>query len=346
MKNQIQRHLRALPTFWLKVVASVASVALLTGALAFGAQNQQAVKVVPLDQFVYGMNYGEWTAAWWQYVLALPTDTTHPILDTSGTYCTNGQSSAPVFFLVGAATTDLVERNCTLPAGKHLVFPLINWECSTLEPSPFFGNNGQELRTCASAFANGVDPKSLKVEVDNAVIPNLMLFRVQSPVYDVLNLPTPNFLGVNGGNSGFSVSDGYWVILNPLAPGNHKIHFEAAETGGWSQNVTYNLTVQNENITASEGNVTFPNIALAGSTKIDGEQEFEEHCAACHPNGGNIVNPKKTLATKVLQANGIKRWQDIVAIMRKPGPGMTPFIALAIPDPEARAIAQYILRAF
>lgn len=235
---------------WLKVATSVAFitfVALLTGEQAFGGQSRHSAKVVPLNETVYGMTYGEWTAAWWQYVLAIPADGTHPILDTNGTYCDNGQSSAPVFFLVGAATTDPVERNCTVPAGKTLVVPLINVECSTLEPEPFFGSNGHELRNCASAFLNGVDLKSLKFEVDDVAIPHLRHYRVQSPVYDVLNLPHPNFLGVGGGSSGFSVSDGYWVILN-LSPGYHKIHFEAAEvTGpgaGFSQNVTYYLTIQ------------------------------------------------------------------------------------------------------
>ena len=80
--------------------------------------------------------------------------------------------------------------------------------------------------------------------------------------------------------------------------------------------------------------------------KIDGKHEFEEHCASCHPNGGNIVNPQKTLSKKVLLANGVKTYKDIVAKMRNPGPGMTKFDAKAVPDKEAKAIAAYVLATF
>jgi cytochrome c6 len=80
--------------------------------------------------------------------------------------------------------------------------------------------------------------------------------------------------------------------------------------------------------------------------KVDGGLEFKEHCASCHPDGGNIVNPKKTLGKKALAGNGIKSAKDIIAKMRKPGPGMTTFDAKTIPDKEAKAIADYILKTF
>ncbi|HEX9078697.1 MAG TPA: c-type cytochrome [Desulfuromonadaceae bacterium] len=80
--------------------------------------------------------------------------------------------------------------------------------------------------------------------------------------------------------------------------------------------------------------------------KINGQQEFEKHCAVCHRNGGNIVNPQKTLAKKVLEANGVKGVKDIIARMRNPGPGMTKFDVKTIPNNEAKAIAEYILKTF
>ncbi len=80
--------------------------------------------------------------------------------------------------------------------------------------------------------------------------------------------------------------------------------------------------------------------------KLDGGKEFKEHCAACHPDGGNIVNPKKPLGKQALAAAGIKSSKDIIAKMRKPGPGMTAFDARTIPDKEAKAIADYMLKTF
>lgn len=77
-----------------------------------------------------------------------------------------------------------------------------------------------------------------------------------------------------------------------------------------------------------------------------GEALFKEHCALCHPDGGNIVNPKKTLHKKDLDANKIKSKDDIVRVMRKPGPGMTTFDAKLISDKDAKELAEYILKKF
>jgi cytochrome c6 len=85
---------------------------------------------------------------------------------------------------------------------------------------------------------------------------------------------------------------------------------------------------------------------VAKGGKIDAKAEFNKHCASCHPNGGNIVNPKKTLSKKVLAANGITSAKGIVGKMRNPGPGMTRFDANTVPDKEATAIANYILTTF
>jgi len=80
--------------------------------------------------------------------------------------------------------------------------------------------------------------------------------------------------------------------------------------------------------------------------KINGKKEFEKHCAVCHPNGGNIVNAKKPLTSKALKANGIKSAKDIIGKMRNPGPGMNKFDEKTIPNKEAKAIADYIMKTF
>ncbi len=82
------------------------------------------------------------------------------------------------------------------------------------------------------------------------------------------------------------------------------------------------------------------------ATKNPGEAEFKEHCALCHPDGGNIVNPKKTLLKKDREANNIRTEADIIRTMRKPGPGMTTFDEKTLSDHEAKEIAKYILKAF
>jgi hypothetical protein len=62
----------------------------------------------------------------------------------------------------------------------------------------------------------------------------------------------------------------------------------------------------------------------------------------CHPEGGNIINAKKTLHGKDLKANNIRNTEDIVKAMRNPGPGMTKFDEKILPAKEAKEIAEYV----
>ncbi len=82
----------------------------------------------------------------------------------------------------------------------------------------------------------------------------------------------------------------------------------------------------------------------AAKTK-SGEELFKTNCV-CHPDGGNIVNPSKTLHKKDREANGVKKVADVIARMRNPGPGMTRFDQSTIPDRDARKIADYIFKTF
>ena len=63
-----------------------------------------------------------------------------------------------------------------------------------------------------------------------------------------------------------------------------------------------------------------------------GEELFREHCAICHPEGGNTVNPLKTLWKVHREANNIKNKEDIIHTMRHPGKGMTEWSAALLPD--------------
>ena len=85
--------------------------------------------------------------------------------------------------------------------------------------------------------------------------------------------------------------------------------------------------------------------ACAGG-KPDGKKEFDEHCAACHKDGGNIINAQKTLKKADREANGVKDASDIVKLIRNPGPGMTKFDKKTISNKEAKAIADYIIKTY
>ncbi|MGC2424469.1 MAG: c-type cytochrome [Nitrospirota bacterium] len=82
------------------------------------------------------------------------------------------------------------------------------------------------------------------------------------------------------------------------------------------------------------------------AAKPDGKALFEANCAVCHKNGGNIINPQKTLSKKDRENNGVRSASDIVKKMRNPGPGMTKFDKKTLPDKDAKAIAEYIENTF
>jgi len=85
--------------------------------------------------------------------------------------------------------------------------------------------------------------------------------------------------------------------------------------------------------------------AKQGEVK-SGESLFKQNCAVCHPDGGNNVNPQRTLHMKDREANGVKTAADIIGKMRNPGPGMTKFDETTLPDKDASAIAEYVLKTF
>lgn len=77
-----------------------------------------------------------------------------------------------------------------------------------------------------------------------------------------------------------------------------------------------------------------------------GKALFQQHCAACHPDGGNIINPDFPLHKEKLKEHNITKAGDIIEKMRNPGPGMTKFDKATISDKDAEDIADYILKTF
>lgn len=84
----------------------------------------------------------------------------------------------------------------------------------------------------------------------------------------------------------------------------------------------------------------------AGESLKEGEHLFKLHCAICHPEGRNIINPQKPLKKERREAFGVKTTEDIINLMRNPGPGMSKFDETTISNKEAKKIAEYVLNTF
>src|SRR5436309_11765843 len=123
-------------------------------AQSFGNPNPHPQPIAPTAK-PYGLTYGQWSAKWWQWALALPL-AGHPFLGCPAP-SDDASQTGPVWFLAGSTCNGL-----TVPAGKSLLFPLANTECSSLEGgTDFFGGNAADKLASAQVQANYIDAASL-----------------------------------------------------------------------------------------------------------------------------------------------------------------------------------------
>lgn len=197
--------------------------------------------VFPLDSKPYSSKYEDWTIKFWKWLLQFPADI-NPITDTTGERCGQGQNSTdPVFFLsfLGGGT---VGRTCEIPAGKAILIPINVVACFLSEVQT---KTEDELHRCAEEDESS-NP-GLYLSVDGREFKDLQKYRVHSRAFDV-NLPQNPIGGAPGLDK--IVSDGYWVILEPLSAGNHTIHFKASLTNPttgilfYNDDIKYNINVK------------------------------------------------------------------------------------------------------
>ena len=182
------------------------------------------------------------SADWWQWALSIPTSV-NALTDTTGEHCMVGQQGEK-WFLAGFFGTGSAIRTCSVPASTQLYFPVVNsvaFNTPGLCGSP--AETVAQLRKDAAAFIDGVTDVS--AELDGAAIKNVD--RSQSEVFPLV-LPEDNVFDsascdVPGGIYSPAVDDGYFVLLKPLTPGSHTLHFQASNGGSVVQDVTYNLLV-------------------------------------------------------------------------------------------------------
>jgi hypothetical protein len=207
-------------------------------------QDQVDRRAMPANSRAFGLFYGDWSARWWQWAFSMPISE-HPLFGTAD--CSAGQSGR-VWFLGGGPSP---RPACVVPRGVALFLPIINAECSNLEGN---GNTDAELRSCAKSLADliSTDPDKLYATLDGIRIVGLKHLRVQSPLCAFGPLPPDNFVQyfcgescAPAGSTGISVSDGYYLLLPPLPPGSHTLHFHGEVPDfDFAIDMTYNLVVE------------------------------------------------------------------------------------------------------
>lgn len=229
------------------VLAALAFVlVLLSSTSTPQAQSGGNPQVIPPNSKPYGLTYAQWSAKWEQWLLSLPV-AGNPQLGCPNP--PNAGQSGPVWFITpqfGAPASCAVN----VPIGKAIFVPLmaVFFDSLSFPPAP----TADEQRDLAQFFANHIVQSSLFCEIDGVPMSNLARYRFLSPQFS-FTAPSP-WIGGDVGGQATATADGYYLILRPLTPGTHTIHFggaillSVAEGDPFDADIgadmTYSLTVQ------------------------------------------------------------------------------------------------------
>lgn len=210
--------------------------------------------VIPPHARFHCLSYGEWGAQWWRWAYSFPS-AQFPPSQSGEVDCSLGQSGS-VWFLAGTTGQGPVARECsdTIPSGKTLFFPIITYLNDYPCPDPNFqpppGQTLEEFLTEGAAAIIGLVTE-LEVVVDGQHLNDLFNYRATSQLFTFT--ADPSLVAFDPCVTGdpqfpqFGVTDGYWILMNPLPPGPHTIFIRGLiDFGGGStfeSQVTYNLTV-------------------------------------------------------------------------------------------------------
>ncbi len=212
---------------------------LMVSSIGAFAEGPQAPRV--------GQPAKELSAEWWQWAYSLPPSV-NPILDTTGEDCVLGQRG-DVWFLAGTSSPGAVVRNCSVPEGKVLFFPVVNLVIFDSPNACGQDSNSMSVEFMRDLLAPIVDGATdMSVTLDGSEVRKI--HRVRSEVFEI-SLPKDNlYLYFNPSQTPCegvyspAVDDGYYAQIKPLKPGPHTVHISGKLPAlGSDVNVTYNLTV-------------------------------------------------------------------------------------------------------
>jgi hypothetical protein len=191
-----------------------------------------------------GPKYAKLGATWWQWAYSFPA-TEVPFFNTGGPVDISAGQSGHVWFLAGA-NSGPATRTGVIPSGTSLFFPLANlindYPCPPefgFEPDP-----GETLEHFLQRTGNDFLPNltDLFAEIDGVPLTDLSAYRATSSLFRFTADPALSgfFDPCVTGTEQDGVAVGYWLLLAPLPPGEHTLHFGAPS---WGQDVIYVLTV-------------------------------------------------------------------------------------------------------
>jgi hypothetical protein len=201
-----------------------------------------------------------WQAEWTKWAYSFP-DGMNPVQDETGKLCDLGQAG-PVWFLAGTFGVQDVVRECTIPAGKAIFYPIINgyWiDCPGTGDADvpeavirwavggLFDTACQLTSTLDTIDLFGTEvPMPITGWSQNMVRGQSTVFTMDLPIDHLVDNCGPS---LPPGETGRIIDGGYYVMLPPLSVGPHTLTLHGAacdsDTGDtvFETSVTYELNV-------------------------------------------------------------------------------------------------------
>ena len=186
---------------------------------------------LPANAHPHGLSMVDIATAYNQWLYGSPAETS-PALAVR---CEQSPIDSKIWFLPVSLGGEW-QTTCEVPQGSFLVLTPGGWECSSIEPEPFFGSNEAELRECVDAgFA---ELSYVEVTFNGRTVTNLDDYVVTSRLD---TLPPNNLLS---SESGLTMDKGYFMVLRPLPPGTYTLRaYDEFEALDFQAGITYTIIV-------------------------------------------------------------------------------------------------------
>jgi hypothetical protein len=203
------------------------------------------VNIFPPGSKPYDLTYDKHIENFWKWLLSIPAKE-NPINDPTGEKCATGQlnTNSSLFYLA-FNNGGVSERTCEVPVGKGLFIPVMQVELSEKDTP---GATIEDLKLTAKTDQDSVNSLYLNIGDKEYNFDDLRPYRTDTDAFNV-DYADNGIFGIVEGGPTKTVADGYYIMTDPLAKGNHTVHYKSSlsclDPGcaepNFAQDIKYNI---------------------------------------------------------------------------------------------------------